>query len=280
MNCWAVAISRCPLLWSGKVSSSWEHVQWRRGVSQLFCLFPYAEIEQNLREKYQQLRDLIHHLEANRGVPAIRNGWGMHACHVTSGWGEVVYVGMVNDYVLTYVHDVGNQPGFCACPGCRCFKGCAAWLGRFLIVGQQQLHGCSCGAHAIKWEGLDICFLKWEWAGLGACVHEAVESTRKKRMICTLPLFVEECSCIYIYCFVENVPQGCDAEIEELEHKLADYRDIIEQQEQMIQVGVWQVDSVHTFCCDVSGRGHGAGCGCGWATVKHTCRFCQNHSEL
>ena len=39
------------------------------------------------------------------------------------------------------------------------------------------------------------------------------------------------------YWFVENVPQGCEAEIEELEQKLADYRDIIEQQEQMIQVG-------------------------------------------
>ena len=44
-------------------------------------------------------------------------------------------------------------------------------------------------------------------------------------------------SSVHISWFVENVPQGCEAEIEELEHKLADYRDIIEQQEQMIQVG-------------------------------------------
>ena len=57
-----------------------------RGLSNRFFLLPCAEIEQNLREKYQQLRDLIHHLEANRGMPAIWNGWSMHACPVTSGW--------------------------------------------------------------------------------------------------------------------------------------------------------------------------------------------------
>ena len=41
------------------------------------CLPHCAEIEQNLREKYQQLRDLIHHLEVNRGASAVRNGRGM-----------------------------------------------------------------------------------------------------------------------------------------------------------------------------------------------------------
>ena len=38
----------------------------------------YAEIEQNLREKYQQLRDLIHHLEVNRGLFVHGNGWSQN----------------------------------------------------------------------------------------------------------------------------------------------------------------------------------------------------------
>ena len=87
-----------------------------------------------------------------------------------------------------------------------------------------------CLATFFRWTGKSVCFILWI---LNYRIVHTIGNQQKFGAYawCTSFLF------IYFHCFVENVPQGCDAEIEELEHKLADYRDIIEQQEQMIQVG-------------------------------------------